>query len=195
MPVRGDASLTWADIDVDLDAPPPDDLAAARNYPGLSLQCGRTGEGRCDDAHHAGNTGSEPGNTRGVTMPGEPFGLAVSDDATSLVITHQSDTKASLFSTGLAAPSDDPNAQSPSGVTTPSIQFVLDGLPAGGVGIAPLRPAIYSVLAQREKFGNVLILYGDVPFVPPEAMKRPEAPTLRAASEAKVRPPLPVAAP
>ena len=34
-----------------------------------------------------------------------------------------------------------------------------------------------------------------VPFVPPEAMKRPEAPTLRAASEAKVRPPLPVAAP
>jgi len=31
---------------------------------------------------------------------------------------------------------------------------------AGGVGIAPLRPAIYSLLAQREKFGNVLILYG-----------------------------------
>jgi hypothetical protein len=138
VPVRGDASLTWADIDVDLDAPPPDDLAAARSYPGLSLQCGRTGEGRCDDAHHAGNTGREPGNTRGVTMPGEPFGVAVSDDATSLVITHQSDTKASLFSTGLAAPSDDPNAQSPSGVTNPSIQFVLDGLPAGGVGIASI---------------------------------------------------------
>jgi len=31
---------------------------------------------------------------------------------------------------------------------------------AGGVGIAPLRPAIYSILAQREKFGNVVILYG-----------------------------------
>lgn len=31
---------------------------------------------------------------------------------------------------------------------------------AGGVGLAPLRPAIYSILAQREKFGNVLILYG-----------------------------------
>ena len=30
----------------------------------------------------------------------------------------------------------------------------------GGVGLAPLRPAIYAVLAQREKFGNVLILYG-----------------------------------
>jgi len=31
---------------------------------------------------------------------------------------------------------------------------------AGGVGLAPLRPAIYALLAQREKFGNVLILYG-----------------------------------
>ncbi len=30
----------------------------------------------------------------------------------------------------------------------------------GGVGIAPLRPAISAVFAQREKFGNVLILYG-----------------------------------
>jgi len=31
---------------------------------------------------------------------------------------------------------------------------------AGGVGLAPLRPAIYQALAQREKFGKVLILYG-----------------------------------
>ncbi|MEI8394100.1 MAG: FAD/NAD(P)-binding protein [Rhodospirillaceae bacterium] len=30
----------------------------------------------------------------------------------------------------------------------------------GGVGLAPLRPAINAVLAEREKFGNVLILYG-----------------------------------
>jgi len=31
---------------------------------------------------------------------------------------------------------------------------------AGGVGLAPLRPAIYQALASREKFGKVLILYG-----------------------------------
>jgi NAD(P)H-flavin reductase len=30
----------------------------------------------------------------------------------------------------------------------------------GGVGLAPLRPAVHAVLAQREKFGNVVILYG-----------------------------------
>lgn len=31
---------------------------------------------------------------------------------------------------------------------------------AGGIGLAPLRPAIYQVLANRERYGKVLILYG-----------------------------------
>ncbi len=31
---------------------------------------------------------------------------------------------------------------------------------AGGVGLAPLRPAIYHALANRERFGRVMVLYG-----------------------------------
>ncbi len=31
---------------------------------------------------------------------------------------------------------------------------------AGGIGLAPLRPAIYSILQNREKYGNVVLLYG-----------------------------------
>jgi NAD(P)H-flavin reductase len=31
---------------------------------------------------------------------------------------------------------------------------------AGGIGIAPLRPAIYQVLAEREKYDQVVILFG-----------------------------------
>jgi NAD(P)H-flavin reductase len=31
---------------------------------------------------------------------------------------------------------------------------------AGGVGLAPLRPAIYQALANRQRFGKVLVLYG-----------------------------------
>jgi len=31
---------------------------------------------------------------------------------------------------------------------------------AGGVGLAPLRPAIYQALAERDRFGKVTILYG-----------------------------------
>jgi NAD(P)H-flavin reductase len=31
---------------------------------------------------------------------------------------------------------------------------------AGGLGLAPLRPAIYHMLAQRERYGRVVLLYG-----------------------------------
>lgn len=31
---------------------------------------------------------------------------------------------------------------------------------AGGVGLAPLRPAILAILAQREKYGRFVVLYG-----------------------------------
>ncbi len=31
---------------------------------------------------------------------------------------------------------------------------------AGGIGLAPLRPVLYQVLSQRDKFGKVVLLYG-----------------------------------
>lgn len=31
---------------------------------------------------------------------------------------------------------------------------------AGGIGLAPLRPALYSLLAHREKYGRIVLLYG-----------------------------------
>jgi NAD(P)H-flavin reductase len=31
---------------------------------------------------------------------------------------------------------------------------------AGGIGLAPLRPVIYRLLANRERYGNVVLLYG-----------------------------------
>ncbi len=31
---------------------------------------------------------------------------------------------------------------------------------AGGIGLAPLRPALYRLLAQRDRFGKVVLLYG-----------------------------------
>jgi NAD(P)H-flavin reductase len=33
-------------------------------------------------------------------------------------------------------------------------------LVAGGIGLPPLRPTIYSILADRNKYGNVALLYG-----------------------------------
>jgi hypothetical protein len=112
-PVRGDASLTWADIGDPADP--------------FNIACGQGADGRCDANHHAGNDPNQPGDTRQVTMPGEPFGMAQTQDGTAIAITHQSDTKTSLLTTGLMT------GMPP---FPPTMQFVLDGLPTGGIGIA-----------------------------------------------------------
>jgi NAD(P)H-flavin reductase len=31
---------------------------------------------------------------------------------------------------------------------------------AGGIGLAPLRPAVYALLAERDRYGRVILLYG-----------------------------------
>ena len=136
MPVRGDASLTWADVAPDDVAPPPN--ADATTYPPFALDCGTRVDNRCDAAHHAGINPNEQGNTRGLVMPGEPFGMAQSEDGTVIAVTHQNDTLTSLFSTGLNAPQ--PN---------PSLQFILTGVPIGGNGVAavPHDPAAFPACA------------------------------------------------
>lgn len=133
MPIRGNASLTWASVERD----GPDSIAPSdpnAPYGPFTIQCGKDGSGRCDGAHSAGEDPNETGNTRHITMPGEPFGLAISEDGESIVITHQNDTKTSLFSTGQSRlQNDTPGGD---GAPNPALQFVLDGVVIGGVGVA-----------------------------------------------------------
>ena len=60
------------------------------------------------------------------------------------------------------APGDMVGVRGPFGSAWPSA--VAEGndvvIVAGGLGLAPLRPAIYQVLAQRERYGRVVLLYG-----------------------------------
>jgi hypothetical protein len=120
-PVRGDASLTWATVAADAPGSPPNFL----------LDCGQGAERRCDAAHRAGNDPDEPGNSRHLTMPGEPFGMALSEDGEFALVTHQIDTKTSLLSTG----EPPPGAAGTTVLARPSLQYVFDGVNTGGVGI------------------------------------------------------------
>ncbi len=112
IPVRGDGTLTWASVGSDANDP-------------FAIDCGQGSDGRCAPSHQAGNDPNSSENTRHVVLPGEPFGMAQTEDGSAIAITHQTDTKVSLLKTGLALPP-----------IPPSMQFVLDGLPVGGVGIA-----------------------------------------------------------
>jgi len=80
--------------------------------------------------------------TRGLTLPAEPFGIAVSDRGDSIVMTHQSSTSGSLslFSGKEGARGTVLDAK-------PRLEFVLSGLPGSATGIAALpTPAIDAYL-------------------------------------------------
>jgi hypothetical protein len=140
-PVRGDTTLTWADVAYD----DPNGTGPADP----TLDCGARVDGRCDVGHRSGSDPNEDGDTRHVTMPGEPFGMAQTENGAALAITHQTDTKTSLLVTGTGSTAD---MASPH---PPSMQFVLDGLPTGGNGIAAVPHDPDAVPPPCETNGNV----------------------------------------
>jgi len=148
-PVRGNATLTWADIA--LDDPswvPPGEVesdggvaardaavwsSGAGNAPNpLQFYCGGGGNGtRCDADHQTGAVVTAA-DTRAVTLPGEPFAMAQTQDGTAVAITHQSSQQTSVLLSGIPnATGCDPQT----GIGCPSMQFILTGVPVGGDGI------------------------------------------------------------
>ena len=57
-------------------------------------------------------------------------------------------------------------------------------LVAGGIGLAPLRPALYQILGQRERYGKVVLLYGAR--TPEDLLYRQELDQWRARSDLEV---------
>lgn len=131
VPVRGNATLTWARVERDaFGAKPPSDRNAKERYGPFRIDCGQDRSKRCDAVHQIGEDPNEEGNTRHLTLPGEPFGATISEDGTSIVMTHQNTTKATLFSTGLSRTRNEGDRP------RPAIEFIVDKVPEGGVGIA-----------------------------------------------------------
>lgn len=116
VPVRGDATLHWVDID--------DDSDGRGGPPARDLECGQDGAGgRCDDRHRVGED-PDLENTRDLRMPPEPYAIDVDVQGEAIAVTHQADGAISLFVNDWAA--------------GPRLEFVLSGQPLGGVGIASL---------------------------------------------------------
>ena len=150
-PVRGNASLTWADVQPDDPAtvPPADvqsGVAADGGVPWpeptvlpvpndpspdpFTLQCFVDDSGQCTTT--AGNF-VDPLDSRELTLPGEPFAIALTPDGTAVAMTHQTSTNASLLLTGCdpLVQSFDAGLEDDGGTdTAPSSP---SGLPDGGL--------------------------------------------------------------
>jgi hypothetical protein len=136
VPVRGDRSLTFFDVD--------DDREEGEQTFKLDCGQGNQNNGTCSDAYRSGVDPAE--NTRGITLPAEPFGVAVSDRGDAVVVTHQSATSGSvsLFSVMDASRETVIDVK-------PRLEFVLSGLPGSATGIAALpTPGVDAYLGFNE---------------------------------------------
>ena len=115
-PVRGDATITWADLTYDSpDSLPPYIAGADAGADASSvtsafhIQCGQSSsDPTCDGEHHT--NASVPGNTRQETLPGEPFGIALTQDGTAIAVTALTEPMTSLLLSGFNPPAATPDA-------------------------------------------------------------------------------------
>jgi hypothetical protein len=112
MPVRGDATLHW----IDVDGP-------------RQLDCGQsnTSDGSCDDGHRIGDDASNE-SPNGVGQEPEPFAIAVDDTGTNIAVTNQTTGSVSLYV----------NQWANTMMAPVSLVYLLTGLPTAPVGIAAL---------------------------------------------------------
>jgi DNA-binding beta-propeller fold protein YncE len=135
LPVRGDPSLTWIDVDDDRHAPP----AGAR-----LLSCGQSeASKRCDAVHRAGEDPKT--NLRGAVMPPEPYGVAVAEDSVAVVVTHQTTGALSLVTNAWDA--------------VPALQFVATGFPYGAIGVAAVPIPRYVGVKQLDYQPGFLVTF------------------------------------
>ncbi len=79
VPVRGDSTLHWLDIE-----------------PGGKMECGQdANDGACDGAHRAGDEPTD--NTRGIALNAEPFAIDASEHGSTILVTNQTTGTVSLF--------------------------------------------------------------------------------------------------
>jgi hypothetical protein len=131
LPVRGDATLHWADVEQDI---------AGR---GPVLECGQGQGNTCDDNHRRGDRADE-GQLPDERAPTEPFSVAVSSDGRAVVVAHQQRGIVSLF------------YNEDSG---PELQDVLDGLPLNPMGLAAVPPPLLASVADVDYEPGFLVTY------------------------------------
>jgi DNA-binding beta-propeller fold protein YncE len=116
VPVRGDSTLHWLDIDDD-------------GRP----QCGQAADGSCDARHRIGDDSSE--STRNIELGPEPFAIDATEHAENIVVTNQTTGTATLFV-------NDPSAWDAG--DAPTLQFAMplgNALDPVGVAAVPLSAA------------------------------------------------------
>jgi DNA-binding beta-propeller fold protein YncE len=134
VPVRGDPSITFLDVDDDTDS--KNVIHACKSD--FCLECAQEGtDRRCANSHKIGEDPFD--NTRVLTLPTEPVGIAASEDGHALVAAHDTEASVSLSSNVWGG--------------APSLQYVLTGLPTGPTEVVtvPMPGYVRARVAHLQK--------------------------------------------
>jgi hypothetical protein len=144
IPVRGDATLHWIDIDSD----------------GM-LECGQDGnDGACNDKHRSGDLSDEENTREDSRLAPEPFGLDADEMGVSLIVSNQTSGSVALFthahqfdeSTGKT------NLEWDAG---PNYEFPETGLPTRPIGVANVPAPLAPSSSGRERPPGFLVTFRD----------------------------------
>ncbi len=123
VPVRGDPSITYFEVD--------DDRGGET---GFRLECLKDGGGFCSGFHRLGQDPSR--NLRGVQLPADPVGIAATADGVAIVSAHQTQGAASLVINDWD--------------TAPELVYFTGGLPAGPTELASIPEPAFVALAEAD---------------------------------------------
>lgn len=131
VPVRSDATLHWIDVRG----------GPSSGGPERELECGQNSAGECNADHRRGDDPAER-TPLGDGLPIEPYAVDASVDGETLVVSHQTEGKVSLFVNDWANPA-----------AGPALQFVLEDLPARPVHVSavPVPAIARDEAAARER--------------------------------------------
>jgi len=124
VPVRSDATLHWLDV-------PAGAIAGS----GRELECGQ-GTGRDCDANHRRGDGANEETPSGSGLPIEPYAVAASTDGETIVLSHQTEGKVSLFTNEWAAGAEG----------GPKLSYVLENLGGRPVHISAVPIPLVALL-------------------------------------------------
>jgi hypothetical protein len=134
IPVRGDATLHWVDVD-----------------PAGFLHCGPSGDAAtCDAAHRRGNDPAAE-NTRGLALLPEPFGVDADHTGRWVMVTNQTSAAVGLFENLWSTGSGFNNG--------PSYQYTVARLAAEPMGVASVPQALAVAAQQQADLPEFLVGY------------------------------------
>jgi hypothetical protein len=150
IPVRGESSINWADVSVDGE-----------------LDCGQNSSKACDKRHRTGRDASS--NSRALVLPPEPFSIDATADASTILVTHQTQGAVSLLLNDWLA--------------GPHVEFVFGGLPPMPVAVKAVPQPALVTSGQYEMTPGFLVAYETTPRVDlfryaPDAQSTPARPYL-----------------